>query len=443
VIQNHGGGLIRSALRASDILMNRVWQMENEAFRSSSEIVLARVASVVEPTEDPTAPHPEIQRHLSGIRTDLDRFSPLEISSLVRHGYCIGRSVCRARPDLFGTDLPSGPPWDPGSKRNGASAAPGADAATVTPPRRERTAVTAEARALQASARRRIWSRFFDRRDWISYVYVPILVPILLFLPFVSYRAYKRAVRLNNLTLSYAQGSPDLAQLDRMLEEDPMKPWKGVAIEEGRAAVNSPDLSGFKVLSDSRITDLRSWNPGTAGKARSDSRVYVYRRVSVVKLPEHQGPSSFPVRLILAGAEGEVRFPTQALPGSVVKTPIGNGTAYRWHAVFDFTKAPVGVPMDLLIEIQSPGIFLRGSESTTGMGFTIETETAEFSQWVLMPAGRNYGNFRYIRYKENQPDTAEEKRFVTQYLAKDHSILAFKLLALDPGYEHEISWQYE
>ena len=41
------------------------------------------------------------------------------------------------------------------------------------------------------------------------------------------------------------------------------------------------------------------------------------------------------------------------------------------------------------------------------------------------------------------PETADEKAFYTEYLAKDHSILAFKLLALDPGYEHEISWNYE
>jgi hypothetical protein len=265
---------------------------------------------------------------------------------------------------------------------------------------------------------------------------------MLLVLPFASYRAYKRAVRLNNLTLSYAQGSPDLAQLDRMLDEEPAKMWKGVTVEEGRAD-RSPDLTGFKVLSDSRIADLRAWNPSTVGTVNSDSRVFVYRRINVVKLPDHQGPAFFPVRLILAGAEGEVRFPTQALPGRVVKTLLSDGKTYRWDAVFDFTKAPVGAPMDLVIEVQSPGIFLRGSESATGMGFEIEYETAELSQWVLMPSERKYGNFRYIRYKKDQPDTAEDKRFVTQYLAKDHSILAFKLLALDPGYEHEISWQYE
>jgi hypothetical protein len=403
--------------------------------------VLARVSGVVEHTEDPTAPHPEIQRHLGGIRTDLDRFTPLEISSLIRHGYCIGRSVCRERPELFGSDLPSGPPWDPYAKPT-ATLPPAGEPASAASLRRERTAITAEARSLQASAGRRLWSRFFDRRDWVSFVYVPILVPILLILPFASYRAYKRSVRLNNLTLSYAQGSPDLAKLDHMLDEDPEKPWKGVVVEEGNV-ISSPNVVGFKVLSDSRITDLRAWNPAAVANSDSASRVHTYRRICVVKQPETQLQALFTSRLILAGAEGEVRFPNQDPPARVIKTLVGDGKKYRWDAVFDLTKAPVGVPTDLVIEVQSPGIFLRGSESATGMGFSIETETAELSQWVLMPKGKRYEKFRYIRYKKGQPDTAEDKHFVTQYLAEDHSMLAFKLLALDPGFEHEISWVYE
>jgi hypothetical protein len=107
------GGLIRTALRATDILMDRVWQLEKETFHDTPGFVFAPITEVVEPTEDPTALHPEIQRQAANIRTDLDRFSTLEISSLVRHGYCVGRKACRAHPDLFGPDLPGNAPWDP------------------------------------------------------------------------------------------------------------------------------------------------------------------------------------------------------------------------------------------------------------------------------------------------------------------------------------------
>ena len=107
------GGLIRTALRATDITMDRVWQLEMERFQGTPGFVFAKSTEVVEPAEDPTALHPEIQRQAAHVRTDLDRFSPLEISALVRHGYCVGRKACRARPDLFGAELPDTAPWDP------------------------------------------------------------------------------------------------------------------------------------------------------------------------------------------------------------------------------------------------------------------------------------------------------------------------------------------
>src|SRR5262249_29134254 len=113
------GGMIRTAMRASDILMDRVWQLETETFKDTPGFVFARVTDTVDPQDDPLALHPEVQRRVSTIRTDLDRFSDLEISTLIRHGYTVGRKACRSQPELFGSQIPAGPPWDPTAK-NGA-----------------------------------------------------------------------------------------------------------------------------------------------------------------------------------------------------------------------------------------------------------------------------------------------------------------------------------
>src|SRR5262249_34664912 len=107
------GGLIRTAIRASDILSDRVGQLENDTFKDTHGFVFARITDFVDPAEDSTALHPEIQRQLPSIRTDFDRFSDIEISSLIRQGYTVGRKVCRAHPDVFGGELPVNPPWDP------------------------------------------------------------------------------------------------------------------------------------------------------------------------------------------------------------------------------------------------------------------------------------------------------------------------------------------
>src|SRR4051794_30723117 len=71
------GGIIRTSMRSSDILMDRVWQLETEAVAETPGFIFARISDVVKPEEDPTALHEEIQRQTANIRTDLDRFSPL------------------------------------------------------------------------------------------------------------------------------------------------------------------------------------------------------------------------------------------------------------------------------------------------------------------------------------------------------------------------------
>src|SRR5262249_30980933 len=66
------GGLVRTAMRATDIVMDRVWQLEIETFQDAPGFVFAPVTEVVEPDDDPTALHPEVQRRAAHIRTDMD-----------------------------------------------------------------------------------------------------------------------------------------------------------------------------------------------------------------------------------------------------------------------------------------------------------------------------------------------------------------------------------
>src|SRR6516165_11770754 len=164
------GGLIRTALRATGILMDRVWQLESETFRGTPGFVFAPITDVVWPHTDPTAPHPVIQRQLANIRTDLDYFSDLEISGLVQHGYCVARKACRSRPDLFGEELPKDYSWDPIPKTDGAAVTQRSGTAFARLHRwlasaerngdkRAAAAHTLKARTLQGSAYRRLWSR--------------------------------------------------------------------------------------------------------------------------------------------------------------------------------------------------------------------------------------------------------------------------------------------
>jgi hypothetical protein len=103
---------------------------------------------------------------------------------------------------------------------------------------------------------------------------------------------------------------------------------------------------------------------------------------------------------------------------------------------------PAGEFVDLFMEEQSPGRYLQSGQNGTAVTFVPQTETDELMTWILMPKGKEYESFRLIRYETGKPDKVEAVRVVTEYLADDYSIIAFKLLALTPGYTYEVSWIY-
>jgi predicted acylesterase/phospholipase RssA len=444
-VQSNGraGGVIRTALRSTDIIWDRVWQLETDRFQNTPGFVFAPITDVVEPAEDPTALHPEIQRQAVNIRTDFDRFSPLEISSLVQHGYCVGRKACRAHPDLFGAEIPVGAPWDP-IPRPRTTVPPAALATPGHGPSAEPVAATVEARTLQASAVRRIWSTLLDRRDWTSYVYVPLIVPFLTLLPYFVVKSQQQSQRNHHLVESLSQGSRDLGQMTQLLEGR-QKPWIGEHAEE-LSRFEATDLPGFKILQDSRILDLRDWKPATTDGNDAGSVVYCYRRLKVFKQPENLENNLFHVDLLATSPLTAVRFPTQQIPPKLQMSRLDGSNAtvkgYHWRASYDFQRVPVGEFVDLIVEYHSPGRYLQRGGNGTAMVFPIRAETAELTAWILMPEGRPYESFRIVRYETGKPTKVEPVKVVTEYLAEEYTIIAFKLLSLESGYSYEVSWAY-
>jgi hypothetical protein len=99
--------------------------------------------------------------------------------------------------------------------------------------------------------------------------------------------------------------------------------------------------------------------------------------------------------------------------------------------------------VDLIYEHLSPGFLAHRGEGSTSLSAEIRAETAELTRWILLPKGREYRSWRVIRYKTGKPEQAEAVKVVTEYLADDFTILAYKLLAVDPGYTYEVTWYYK
>jgi hypothetical protein len=351
--------------------------------------------------------------------------------------------------------LPDNPPWDPIPARRGAASAVTVAAQPALQPvahlgrpigqRAEPTPATREARALQASASRRIWSTLLDYRDWVSYIYVPLVVPILVLLPYFVARSYERSHLANQLVQSLTQGNYELELLTHLLEAGPDQPWTGAAPEDART-FGYLDLTGYEVLQSSSVIDLRTWSPDGTAKAGPERLVRVYERLKVHKQTD-TAARNFRIPLPAISTATEARFPKQHLEGKLRRSQVPGldpeDSETRWEVSFDFQSEPVGSYIDLFFEWQSPGLFLSDSENSGEIACDIPVTTSELTMWILMPAGRKYQGFDVSKHPRGRPEKVEEVKVVTEYLAEDYSIIAFKLQSVKAGYTYKISWFYQ
>jgi predicted acylesterase/phospholipase RssA len=437
---SQGGGLIRTALRSSDILMDRVWQLEVENFQDTFGFVFARITDVVGPHEDATALHTEVQRQVANVRTDLDAFSPLEISCLIRHGYCVGRKTCRSRTDLFGSEFPTNPPWDPLSspslpeKASPDSKADGSN--------QEANPDTKMARQLQASASRKIWSTLLSLRDWTSYIYIPLLL-LLLLVPYFLIDSYRESKRVSRLIESISHGNPDFEIMSQLMRA-PMRPFKGVVAEEVHS-FDAPDYKCFNVLQDSRIIDLRRWNPTSADESDAAAPVYGYRRLKVQKM-EGQGNNVFRVNALATHPDSQFRFPPQRYQPRLSRICVENPKAQEKNCHFevsvDLSKVPTGHVVDMIYEHYSPGNLVQRGDVSSSITFRTEFDAADVTRWISLPSGREYRSFEILRHETGKPATAEVVKGYTGFLADDSSIIAYKMASVKAGYTFEVTWFY-
>jgi hypothetical protein len=426
-------GLVTTALRASDILMDRVWQLESEAFTKQPGFVFISTTSIVSQKSDPNALHPEIQRQISGIRTDLDRFTSLEISSLVQHGYCVARNRCletRSLGDLIPMDVV---PWNPipeRAKRREAKAAAPLDA-------RRASTTTITARILEDSKRRRIWSRLFDWRDWISYLYLPILAALLLIGPFLAFRFYElhRSNRQKQALLSLiAEGSEDYRTVSHLLEVGPapqFTPAPISTVDRFQPAANAD----FQFISETQVYDQRA--NVTQLSAGSPWRFYSTRRYRVAK---RDSGKFVRLRFRVDGERPGVRSPSSTLDPKFRRLRRDDGRWSHWEVEFDLTRVPSGKPIDLIIETESLKTRAAAESQEWTLGIMPPEKFGLISMWVLLPPRTRFTGYDLL--ERSSVDTAITRRIQPSLGSTSASgaILAWGLVNPEQGHVYECRW---
>ena len=421
---SRGGGLVSTALRSSDILMDRVWQLESEVFEHASGVVFIPIFDVVDRAKDPHALDPEVQRQASRIRTDLDHFSDLEISALVQHGYCVARQICRQNPELTDTDVPTGMPWNPLPP-----------AAGQVDRRESKSSALITARQLRDSSKRKIFRTLFSLRDWPSYAWLLLVACLAVGIPYFVLQRSERIRQQQAVLSAVAQLNPDYRHVLDLLRHDGISAFTPMEYE-AVATMDDPDLSGFDVISDSRVFDLRGWTGSD-----SESSAMGYNRTRVRRLPDSENNSELRLQRDFAVDRYLVDCKSATLNPRLSSMELEDGL-YRWQLQLDFSHVPVNSHADIVSQSILPSEMASAFGDRGRFNFKVRTKTGLLQVWLLMPENREYGLFEVSSHPIGKPELSEIVVPAATVRVAMGSVATFRLINPEPNRRYECRWTW-
>jgi predicted acylesterase/phospholipase RssA len=426
-------GFLAQSIRATDILWDRVWQLERENFGDQNGFFFAPVTRIVDPAEDPHALHPVVQEQISTLRTDLDRFTDLEVSALVMHGYEVTRATHRKISDRSDLPIHEGPLWDPLPGRHTLEKAVGTAAvARTTTARAAGTCPVAQlADTLRAGGQRRVWSTLLDLRDWPSYVYAVLAAIIFVWLPIRFWQVHRHAQLLTSVINSIAEGDPDIRLVLDLVDGDPSKDWKPVAVKTMAEATPASDFQGLDVLSFSRIMDLRQ------ADARGGERVKVRDRMLLRFDGTAEGRRHVVFHSLLPVAETSFRQPAGQPPVEIRRVHADPDPAHDHLEIhLDLSGFPAGEPITLELATLMQAPILESGRVPLDLLAPADLLTV----WLLFPEDHPYRSYRLLRYPEHDPDAAEP---MTPRYTIDHpygQLIGWSVINPAQGQVYECRW---
>ena len=437
ILGNAPLGFIAQSIRATDILWDRVWQLERENFGDQNGFHFLPVTHVVDAHEDPHGLHPVVQAEVSGIRTDLDRFNDLEVNALVAHGYEVARSFHRRMGAKALRPVHDGPPWEPLPGRHSVMVSPPAEASHGTARTTGTNSSARLAELLRRSSHRKVWATLLDWKDWPSYLYVALGLLLFVYLPMQFYAVHRRAEMLTSVIDSIAKGDPDIRLVLDLVESDPVTGWQKLDVTDA-AEPTVDDYAGVEILSYSRINDLRTaWSgglrPDRGGQVRFRDRV-------VIRLTDDTRRQKGVVFRTALPVEGvEYRQPNGSIPGRVrrVKERAADGSEesrYEYHV--DLSDAPVGEPVSLELAAVVRYTSLPAGRLPLVMQFNADLLTV----WILFPDDHPYRRYQLVTYPRGQ-DAAVEP--LTSRYTIDHPygrLIGWSVIMPKQGSVYECRW---
>ncbi len=406
-------GLLRTALRATDLMMFRIRKMEleNARARGGQKYRIISISDTVEQSKDPAASPEAVQSQLERLRTDLDPFSSLEAEELIRHGFCLARVEVS---DLVG----------------------GAGSASLEGwlPKREKPSARDQnkiARRLQGGARRKL--RLFALSDWVSWLHVAIGLGVVAL-----------AISYLPSTINKTQRMYDYVRAYRLVSAA-APAWESRSLTAVTIVpvLTRPNNAGFRIVSEHRVWDLRrlALDPnshstlGVLGRSlltrtallvRTDSRENIYRywyQTSSEYFNAWSVNNSYPVSLL----------------SKEEKTVTGLAILKPWQVNVDVSSVPLNQEFLLAVQSETEGAFKTRDHWWTAMAVTDTVGSA--SMRILFPRELPYRSAVFLMYPNDLPS---EARAFEGIMLKgwNQTELLWEIDDPKQGYTYKVQWDW-
>lgn len=393
-------GLVRTALRAADLMMFRIREL---ALAGSKEAHAGKtfVASISDCEELPGAAPKSIQQCLEGIRTDLDAFSAIEAEELMRHGYFRSQRV-------LGIEG-SNPPVFRFSKQTAA----------------------ARSRHLIGGARRKM--RLVNRADWITWVHCALVLALIGLAWIAAPKVRDKFVTYANLTRWEAINRP---APEWQVPDQTLQPTVVDTLED-------PTNEGFSLTQDDRVWDLRRLVRDThTGEVHGKS--LLTRQTTMTR--QEGNATAYQYHFETSGSDLIAWCLNSDLLVSLRTTPeareINGGKLLKpWNLGVDVSRKPLNQPFILGIQAQSVDGFKSKENWWVGVKFATHLNTA--SVRIIFPLTLRYQNPKFLTYpNDTSSEAPSSEGFSMSMTGKDSEELLWIIPSPRENWTYRVQWDW-
>ena len=281
-------------------------------------------------------------------------------------------------------------------------------------------------------------STLFSLRDWPSYVW---LLLIFCSASAVAYVVMKRSERLRQQEVvlsAVAQLTPDAQMIVELLQNQAASDFTPLVFEKVET-LQEADLTGFEVISDSRVFDLRKWNDPDS---KFPSRATGYNRTRVRRLAEVENSSDFKLQRDMSTEDYLLDCKSERLDPRLYRAEQGEGL-YRWELQLDFSRVPLDSYADIVSQSILPSEMARDDANGGRLNFSVRTKTGLLQVWLLMPEDRTYGLFEVSSHPIDEPERSEIVVPAAAVRAGMGSVATFRLINPEPNRRYKCRWTWE